>query len=888
MELIISHTNCDFDGFASMLAASLLYPSAKMCFVGSVEVNLKNYLHRYEKQFEFIKEKNVTAEEITKLVIVDNRDIKRMGKIGHYLEDESFRKKITIICYDHHPESETDIESDYSHLEMTGACTTIMLDFLNNAGIQINSSYATVFALGIYEDTGNFLNANTTQKDFAAVSYLFSLGAAIDVVRENLLRNFTPDQLDLIGRMSSVCETILIKGIETSFIEIELADYQDEIAFLLQTVKASRNIKLIFCTCYRQNKVSIIARNDYDFIHLDRLLNKFGGGGHKSAGYASFMFSDGNKPDVRARIVSFLEDQILEYGIAKDLMTSPVSTMSSGSSVDEARAFLIRNNFSTVVVSKDGQLCGIATKKDISRALHHGMGESHLDSVMSANVITVRENDAICHVYKTMVDNNIGRLPVITDSGTLSGIITRGDLLAYHYKFFTKEKPEQTHYTNVKGAMYKNLNEQTLDLLKKFGHVADKMGMEAYVVGGFVRDLIMQRFNYDIDIVVEGDGLLFAAEFTKKFAKRCRQFPQFGTSYVVLKDGRKVDVATARTEYYPNSGSLPEVTFSSIRNDLYRRDFTINSLAIQINSRSFGNLHDFFSGRRDIKLGIIRVMNNFSFIEDPLRILRAIRFEQRFDFEIEDKTLQLLMDSLKSGNLKNVSVERIRTELIVSSQKGSAESFFARLDELGIWNHINNNIVFTPHKRVICQRIRELEIWFRNSFPKEEFESWICYHLTLISDLSLRIKERYARKYKYSTKFIDALRKSHRFIESDVWSGMNSDFPTQNVSGARVLTEGELAVHLSNMDVESIVFLTSLTGEAKIKDRFIKYLTESRFIKTLLDGEDIKSLGVPEGKEVGLILRELLKKKIDQKIDSRESELELAKNIAEQIRKGEN
>lgn len=864
MEIIISHSNCDFDGFASMLAASLLYPRASMCLTGSSEINLKHFLERYHNKFDLLKEKNVEMDEVTKIISVDNRDITRMGKIGQYLaENEQRRKETTIICYDHHPESQTDIESDYLHVEPTGACTTIMLDILQSAGIQISPFYASIFALGIYEDTGNFIHASITAKDFAAVSYLFSVGASLNLIREFLPKDFTPQQLKLINKMISKSETISIKGTEVTFIELETEGFQEDIAYLLQTVKASHNIKLIFCICYRDDKVQVIARNDYDFIFLDKLMQSLGGGGHKSAAFASFNREE--YKDIKKRIINLLEQQVLDYGTAADIMTTPVDIVEPDMTVDEAREFLINRHYSTLLIGEKRKILGILTKKDISRAIHHNMGRQSVGSCMSTNVITVKENESINTVYKTMVDFNIGRIPVINEAGEVQGIITRSDLLHYHFHFMFKRKESPAEYDNVKSLMLKNLDEEIVELLKRAGHVAGSLGMKAYVVGGFVRDLIMQRYNYDVDLVIEGDGLVFAEEFTRRFGKRYRPFPKFGTAYMILKNSRKIDVATARTEFYAESGSLPEVAYSSIRNDLYRRDFTINSLAVNINPKEFGVLHDYFGGRRDIRLGIIRVLNNMSFMEDPIRILRAIRFEQRFGFTIEEKTLHLLSKSLELKSLKNVSVERIRTELIISCQKGAAETFFMRLEELGILKAININLEFTAHKREICKRIYEFFIWYTNSFPTEKPERWICYHLALLEGLTLRTRLKIARQLKYSKIFVDSLSKTYHFIEEHL------------ISIERIEDEGEIGVLLKTMNAESIIYVSAYTENPDIKKKIVRYLTRSRFITTELNGKDLMEMGIPEGTQIGEILSELWKHKVDKELPDREAEIRFVK-----------
>ena len=182
--------------------------------------------------------------------------------------------------------------------------------------------------------------------------------------------------------------------------------------------------------------------------------------------------------------------------------------------------------------------------------------------------------------------------------------------------------------------MEERLSDETLKKLEDMGNLADQLGYHAYLVGGFVRDMVLRDENYDIDIVIEGDGIIFAEEMSKRFGVKMRTHKEFATAKIIYPDGFKIDIASARLEYYKAPAALPVVEHSSLKLDLHRRDFTINTLAISLNKNTFGELIDFFGAQRDIKEKTIRVLHSLSFVEDPTRILRAIRFEQRFGFKI--------------------------------------------------------------------------------------------------------------------------------------------------------------------------------------------------------------------------------------------------------------
>src|SRR6185295_10740104 len=195
--------------------------------------------------------------------------------------------------------------------------------------------------------------------------------------------------------------------------------------------------------------------------------------------------------------------------------------------------------------------------------------------------------------------------------------------------------------------------------------LAKRTSVSVYAVGGFVRDLLLGRPNVDIDLVVEGDAIAFARAFAKENGGRAKVHERFGTAAVVFPDEFKLDVAMARTEYYKHPSALPTVQPSSIKEDLFRRDFTINALALRLNADRFGELIDFYGGQRDLKERTIRVLHSRSFIDDPTRVFRAVRFEYRFGFRLGKETLTLIRDAVELGLFHRLSGTRLLEELIL-------------------------------------------------------------------------------------------------------------------------------------------------------------------------------------------------------------------------------
>ena len=218
---------------------------------------------------------------------------------------------------------------------------------------------------------------------------------------------------------------------------------------------------------------------------------------------------------------------------------------------------------------------------------------------------------------------------------------------------------------NLAQLLKRRLPARVFRIIRKIGNLAEDNDFAAYIVGGFVRDVLLGVKDLDLDIVVEGDALKFVRFLKEKMDLDITTHPRFGTASATLPCGFKIDIASSRKEYYAHPGALPEVEFSSLKEDLFRRDFTINALAIEISRHNFGRLLDLFDGRKDLSEGKIRVLHARSFIDDPTRIFRAVRFEQRYNFKIEPKTFRLMRKSITARLLEKLSHFRLGREFIL-------------------------------------------------------------------------------------------------------------------------------------------------------------------------------------------------------------------------------
>ena len=234
----------------------------------------------------------------------------------------------------------------------------------------------------------------------------------------------------------------------------------------------------------------------------------------------------------------------------------------------------------------------------------------------------------------------------------------------------------------------KNLDEKLLAIVRAIGQMADGQGMKAYLVGGPVRDLLLKHPSLDLDITVEGSGIRLAEMFAAKYAgAKVTRYPAFKTATVHLPGGsnRLVDFATARKEIYARPGAFPAVVPSDVRDDLQRRDFTVNAMAIAINLASWGKLMDPFGGMADLRAKRIRVLHDQSFIDDPTRILRAARFKERLGFALAAKTLKLLKAAVQGGALETIKPQRYIKESKKIQQEDKPQHIIKCLQSWNAW-----------------------------------------------------------------------------------------------------------------------------------------------------------------------------------------------------------
>jgi len=395
--------------------------------------------------------------------------------------------------------------------------------------------------------------------------------------------------------------------------------------------------------------------------------------------------------------------------------------------------------------------------------------------------------------------------------------------------------------------------------------VAKELGFQAYVVGGFVRDLFIRQENLDVDLVIEGDGIAFAKTFAARYGARARVFQKFKTAVVIFPDGFKIDVATARTEYYDAPGALPVVEYSSIKMDLYRRDFTINTLAVNLNPGEFGTLLDFFGAHRDLKERRISVLHNLSFVEDPTRVFRAIRFEQRFGFRISKLTINLIQNAVKNNFFDRLSGVRLFHELELILHEENPIPAIARLAELDLLKAIHPRLWFDEGTRAMLERVQAVLSWMDLSYLKETCERWMVYFLGLVEPLtSEELKE-----------LMDRFKPPPRLTAAILEGKDAADQALLKLFRLGEADRSQIYRLLAPIGTEFLLYMMAKSRQDPSKRLISLYFTHLKHLKPELTGRDLIALGYQPGPQIKEILTRLHEARLNEVVQSRNGELEL-------------
>jgi len=570
-----------------------------------------------------------------------------------------------------------------------------------------------------------------------------------------------------------------------------------------------------------------------------------------------------------------LKQQIKPQKIARDLMTTPVISVQWDKSIKEVEEMMTKYGINAIPVLKDDKYTGIITRGVVEKAIFHGLKSSKVGDFATTDAYTAEEDTPVIEIEKNMIELNQRFVPILKDEKVI-GVITRTDILRNLHeelirKFKIAQPKEQTEELrrNVTNLIKEYLPEEIYEILNIAGNLAQEKGYGAYLVGGSVRDLLMRLPSPDIDIVVEGDGILFAHDLSKRIGGRLTSHARFATAKIMkeIKKDRNIktihiDIATARTEYYESPAALPKVETSSIKKDLYRRDFTINALAVKLNTKDFGLLIDFFGGQRDIKDKKIRVLHNLSFVEDPTRAIRAIRFAEKLGFKISKHTENLIKLAVKMGIFEKLKGPRLYEELILLLQDTMPQNSIKRLKDYGLLKIIHPSLEEKPIYQNLA-RAYEILSGIDLLFLREKYRKEFIYLMVILKDLNMNER----------LELLDKI-----YVPENIKRKMLDDIQAAESALQRLTSEDSVEIYniLKPLNIETIILMMIYANESQRKSISL-FLTKLKDIVPSITGENLKKLGIKPGPVYRKIFEAILREKLKGRLLSKEEEIEFVK-----------
>lgn len=861
MDAIVGHENMDFDCLASMVAASRLHPEAEIFLQPTSEGPVRDYLNLYREHFDFRRFKDFDPASLETLIVVEanNRD-----RLGPYAEGLDVADR--VVLYDHHEPDEESFVVDESHLDESGALVTSMVEYLRDRNECFDEEEATLYLLALHQETGSFQFGSTTSRDYGMGQYLMEEGANLDVVQKYTHRPLSAVQINLFNDLLEKSRGFLINEVPVTLAVARRDEYIPEIALLTHKLQDTENADFIAVVVGLEDRVQLVLRNRHDHLDVGAIARRLGGGGHPRA--ASASFKERTIEQVEEELLKVLNQTLSARRTARDIMSTPVHSIRPEKTVHEASDLMIRLGYHGLpITDEDENLSGIVTRTDIDKAMNHDLGHAPVKGIMSPDVVTVEPEAGLERLRNILTNEQIGRLPVV-EEGRLVGIVTRTDLIkALHreedvHEFETDDVTSSSfrHAPDVTGQLEDAVTDDWLERFRRWGRHASEIGDTLYLVGGCVRDVLIGGDVQDVDFLLEDNAIEFARSLFEDSRAELAAHEKFQTVVVTLPNGEKVDFATARSEYYTHPSALPEVDVehASVVQDLRRRDFTINAMAINLTAESFGTLIDLYGGYRDLRNGIIRILYAMSFVDDPTRIFRAVRFARRLDFDLEERTRQQLESAVDEAVFDDVSGERLRYELELIFREDDTYPILSELESLDVLAHIHESLELSSRLRSWLEEAHELIDCHEPADPE------LVYYCLLFESLDKEGARDVGERLNFPRDYRNVLTTNARFetVRNQLKTARK---PSEIFRICEKVERYELLLARRVMDGGNIA--------QKIED----FLTKWSEVDPLVDGDRLADWGMEPGPKMGELLRDMFDYQLDHEVES-------ARTLREQFR----
>ena len=861
MHLIVTHEQADFDAVASLLAAHLLGPQSKPVLPRRLNRNVRAFLTLYGDQLPLMEYDDLPRQPVTRVTLVDTQSLPSLRGLGP-------ETRVEVI--DHHPPDKHLDPAWTVQQEEVGATTTLFVEELQDSDLSLDLVTATLLLLGIYEDTGSLTYGSTRPRDARAAAWLLETGASLALADDFLNHPLSADQRRLYDSLLESAQTHEFAGQSVVIACAHATGMVDEISSIAHKLRDLYDPAGLFVIVALNGSIQLIARSTGDSIDVARVAEHFGGGGHNRA--AAALIRGSTLEQVCSQLHALLPQIVRPARTVGEIMSLAPQLLSPTTVVAEASQRMQRFGHEGYPVVSQGQVVGLLTRRAVDRAMAHGMGDRPVTQIMDAGNLVVQPADSVQHLQRVMIQQDWGQVPVADPaSGRIIGIVTRTDLLRILAAESSGIRP-----TPLTDQLAAALSPARLALLHLVARHAEERKIAIYLVGGFVRDLLLGQPSVDFDLVVEGDAIGLADSLAQACGGRVSSHARFGTAKWRLDRNHprlaqaldstpaelaslpnSLDLVAARTEFYAHPTALPSVQRGSIKLDLHRRDFTINTLALRLDGVHYGQLLDPWGGGRDLQQRKIRVLHSISFVDDPTRVLRAVRLEQRLGFEIEARTLELVLQAFPL--LDRVSGERIRNELSQIFHEDCCGAVLQRLQDLGLLAAIAPGLVWDSWLEARfseAQAFQPPDAWGFEPAPSKEFLLYAVW----LQRRSASEADQVAERLRLPQWMRAAVRDAQAAVA----------LPLLN-SGAS--PPSQIVHALESLHPEALVAAwLCLPPASPARHAIETYLHTWRKSTSFLTGDDLRNLGVPQGPLYRQVLDQLREARLDGAVSTREEE----------------
>lgn len=832
MKLVVSHIRPDFDALASLALAKLIHPEAVAVVSGSLEQRLEAFIHLYRDVLELREPDDVDLSDVTELIVVDTGDPERIKPFDKLIG------QVPVTVYDHHPRSERDIPAVKGLHRLIGATASILTLLLKSREIAIPAELASLALLGIHEDTGNLSYANTQPDDHEAAAHLLRSGGNLGVVQEFSRDPYQPEHLDVLTDVLEVATQHEVNGFRLVTAVTRHDRYIQGIAPLCTQLLELHAADAALLISEMEGKTLVIARAEENTFDVGATLRQaFGGGGHPSAAFAQ---SDLPPEQTLEKVLEALKHHARSAATAQALMSYPVKTIQNDATLAVAQEKLLQYGHNGLPVTDTaGELVGMISRRDLDRALRHNLGTAKVSGFMTQPVITATPKTSQRELEQLIQTHNIGRIPIVQNDA-LVGIVTRSDLItARHQDLLKRSSPEREQAQRV----LERLPHAARDLLE---YAASEVSNGAlYLVGGTVRDAILQTGMLDLDLVVEGmSAEALASTLQQQLGGDLSCHLEFGTCTLRTPDGLILDVATAREEFYRHPGALPDVTPSTLRKDLSRRDFTLNALAVRL-TPSPRILLDPYGGLADLEEKVLRPLHPLSFVEDPTRIIRGARLGGRLGLTFHPEARPQLEVALHANILSKISASRLRAELLITLAEPRVAPALLMLDDSQALKAMFN-MQADPTILAALDALRH-----KHGIPDES------YLLVLLLSVPEQQLESHRERFHWPKRLTEQLETIRELQQKDA-------IPSERLD---TLSDAQKPV------------LKALSPAFREQLEHFESVPQTRRLR----GQDVLDLGLASGPAVGEVLRQVSKARAEGKVSTFEEELKLAENLVNEL-----